>query len=355
MQKLIILGATGNLGTQTLDIIQKYPHEFQVVGMSAGSNREALEELGKKLRCENLVLAHQDLPRPPPGRGEGLIDESIDHLMVLDHGAWSLGAVLKALAMKKRVSIANKELLIMHGEDIAYLAKERCAELIPLDSEHNAIFQCLAGEKISSVKRLILTASGGPFRNRKWEDLNDVTPDEVLQHPKWKMGAKTTVDSATLVNKALEVIEAHHLFGIAYDQIEVRLHPESIVHAIVEFTDGTSKMLAYPPDMKFSLGYALFYPDRAPMSLSLCHSDRSGGIPFQSFSFDQDFHFEKIESGRFPCFDLVLNIAKNHPECLAKVLENDQRAIVNFLAGKIGYTEIFSCLLGTPLPPYKGE
>lgn len=304
--------------------------------MSAQKNEKKLQELGKEFSCKNLRL----------GKGEDLVNEKIDHLMVLDHGVESYEAVLKALALKKRVSIANKELLIIHGENLVYLAREQQAELMPLDSEHNAIFQCLVGEKISAVKRLILTASGGPFRDRKWEDLNNVTPEEVLKHPTWSMGAKTTVDCATLVNKAFEVIEVHHLFGIPYEQIEVRLHPESIVHAIVEFTDGSSKMLAYPPDMKFSLGYALFFPERAPMSLRGVRPPQTDGRRSNpvGLSFDHDLHFKRIEPGRFPCFDLVLGIAKNHPELLKAIVEKDQEAVENFLAGKIRYPEILKYL-----------
>jgi 1-deoxy-D-xylulose-5-phosphate reductoisomerase len=266
---------------------------------------------------------------------EDLIDAGTDHVMVLDHGLESLNAVRKALAMKKRVSIANKELMVVHGEEIVYLARERQAELIPLDSEHNAIFQCLRGEERSPISRLILTASGGPFRDTKWEDLENVTPKEVLKHPTWTMGPKTTVDSATLVNKAFEVIEAHHLFGIPYDRIEVRLHPESIVHAIVEFTDGSSKMLAYPPDMRFPLGYALFYPDRAT---------KAGGMPFPSFPFDQPLHFEKIAKGMFPCFDLIMKIAQKKPETLRAIVENDQKAVTEFLQGRIPFLKILQGL-----------
>lgn len=326
VHRIVILGATGSLGTQTLEILKNFPDCFRLTGISAHQHLKKLKKIAKEWRCEKYGMTHV----------ENLIDSSTDHLMVLDHGLESLAAVLKALAMKKRVSIANKELMVVHGEEIVYLANECQAELIPLDSEHNAIFQCLRGEDPGSVQRLILTASGGPFRERKWEDLKNVTPEEVLKHPTWKMGAKTTVDSATLVNKAFEIIEAHHLFSVPYDRIEVRLHPESIVHAIVEFRDGTSKLIAYPPDMRFSLGYALFYPERAPSNLADSMTE--------TVSWDKPLIFEKIEKGRFPCFDLVLETAKHQPHKLSNLLKQDQQAVENFLNNHIPFMTIFESL-----------
>jgi len=323
MQNIVLLGATGNLGEQALEIIRHYPHLFRVAGVSAHSRESELKKLAEEFEC-SAVLSDP----------EQLVEESIDHLVVLDHGLGSLKAVLKALTLKKRVSIANKELLIVHGEEIVCLAQEQKAELIPLDSEHNALFQALRGEKMSEVRRVIITASGGPFRDRSWEDLKNVTVEEVLKHPTWKMGKKTTVDSATLVNKAFEVIETHHLFGLPYEKIEVRLHPQSIIHAVVEFQDGNSKIIASAPDMKIPLAYALFYPERAPESVS-------AKTPF---SYDQPLILEKLEKGRFPCFDYVLELARSSPELLPTIIKNDQQAIDDFIAGKICFTEVYESL-----------
>jgi len=363
MQNLVILGATGSIGDQTLDIISRYPDEFKIVGMSARQNAEKLIERCDEFDCDAFFLADHttddqrqvasldELMRGPSAEVgtenmevgtenmevgtekvvAGTENDVLDHLIVADHGLGSYEAVLKALTMRKRVSIANKELLIAHGSDIMYLAREQQAEVIPLDSEHNAIYQCLQGEDIKNIRRVIITASGGPFRQRNWKDLSDVTPEQVLKHPNWSMGAKTTVDSATLVNKAFEIIETHILFDIPYDKIEVRLHPESIVHAIVEFTDGSAKMLSYQPDMRFAIGYALFFPDRAPESL----------IGEQKLiDYDQDLHFERIQQGRFPCFDLVLETARQKPHSLHRIVENDIRAVDHFLSGEISFHSI---------------
>ena len=337
MQKIVLLGATGSIGDQTLSVLQEYPDQFQVVGMSARVNAEKLVELCRIFDCGAYYLseaatgdAEQVL------KLEDLMTEEVDHLIVADHGLESYQIVLKALTMRKRVSIANKELIMVHGPDLVYLAQEQRTTLIPIDSEHNGIFQCLQGERIEDVRRVIITASGGPFLDRSWQEVTDVTVEEVLNHPNWSMGSKTTVDSATLVNKAFEVIETHQLFGIPYDQIEVRLHPESIVHSIVEFTDGNVKMLAYPPDMRHAIGHCLFYPQRAPGLLT--------GADKKLAQFDQDLHFVRLEDGRYPCFDFVTETARKKPFSLAQLVKNDQWAVDEFLRGKIAFGDILECL-----------
>lgn len=332
-QNIVILGATGSLGSQTLDVLSRYPDQFRVIGMSAKSRHDLLFDQAEKFDCEKLFLAEHSLEdkRLLPSVDQ-LVSEEMDHLMVLDHGLESFQAVLKALAMKKRVSIANKELIIVHGPDLVYFSQEQQAELIPLDSEHNALFQCLQGETLGSVRRMIITASGGSFRDQEWDSLTDVTPEQVLNHPNWDMGAKTTVDSATLVNKAFEVIETHRFFGIPYEKIEVRLHRESIVHAVVEFTDGNVKMLAYEPDMRYSLGYALFFPRRAPENL--CGKDSF------SVQLDQNLHFEQLHEGRYPCFDTALQFAKASPDQLIQLITTDDEAVQDFLEGEISFLAI---------------
>ncbi len=340
MQNIVIFGATGSLGQQTLELVQRFSDQepgFRVVGMSARANAEKLQELCEQFDCERFFL--HDAATGEAGQVldiAELIQDDVDHLIVLDHGLESYPAVLKALAMKKRVSIANKELIIAHGPDLVYLAREQQAELIPLDSEHNAIFQCLQGEDASSIRRVIITASGGPFLGQDHAELSEVTVDQVLDHPNWSMGAKTTVDSATLVNKAFEVIETHQFFGIPYEKIEVRLHPQSIIHAIVEFSDGSSKFLAYQPDMRFSLGYALFYPERSPEVLS-----KTSEV---SLDYDQDLILKKVEDGQYPCFDFVMETAKSQPHSLRKILENDEWAVSEFLRNKIAFGDILTCL-----------
>lgn len=337
MQRIVLLGATGSIGDQTLNIISRYPDLFQVVAMSAKANGEKLVERADEFKVERFFLTDGATgDERQVNKMEDLVDEAIDHVIVGDHGLQSFQTVLKALAMRKRVSIANKELLIAHGQDLVYFAQEQQAELIPLDSEHNGLFQALKGERISDVRRLIITASGGPFRDRNWSELREVTVEQVLKHPTWTMGRKTTVDSATLVNKAFEVIETHHLFGIPYEQIEVRLHPQSIIHSIVEFQDGNTKMVASKPDMRFPIGYALFSPQRAPEVLT---GDQSGYVDF-----DRPLELSQIEAGRFPCFDFVLEVAKKNPLALRQLIENDEFAVHSFLRGEIPMTDILPLL-----------
>jgi 1-deoxy-D-xylulose-5-phosphate reductoisomerase len=337
MQRIVLLGATGSIGDQTLNIISRYPDLFQVVGMSARANGEKLLERADEFQVETLYLAEgKRHDERQVEKMEDLIDESIDHLIVGDHGLQSFQTVLKALALRKRVSIANKELLIAHGQDLVYFAREQQAELIPLDSEHNGLFQALKAEKLSDVRRLIITASGGPFRDWGWNELSGVTVDQVLKHPTWRMGRKTTVDSATLVNKAFEVIETHHLFGIPYEQIEVRLHPQSLIHSIVEFKDGNTKVLVSKPDMRFPIGYALFYPERAPEALT--------GNVEGYFDFDKNLELSHVEPGRFPCFDYVLSVAKEKPQYLRQIIENDEFAVHSFLRGEVPLTDILPLL-----------
>jgi len=337
MQRIVLLGATGSIGDQTLNIISRYPDLFQVVGMSARANGEKLLERADEFQVKKMFLAEGSTgDERQVAMMEDLIDETVDHVIVGDHGLQSFQAVLKALALRKRVSIANKELLIAHGQDLVYFAQEQQAELIPLDSEHNGLFQALKGEKVSDVRRLLITASGGPFRDTSWNELSEVSVDQVLKHPTWKMGRKTTVDSATLVNKAFEVIETHHLFGVPYEQIEVRLHPQSLIHSIVEFKDGNTKVVVSKPDMRFPIGYALFYPERAPEVLT---GGREG-----YFDFDRHLELSGIETGRFPCFDYVMEVAQKNPLVLRQLIENDEFAVQSFLRGEIPLTDILPLL-----------
>jgi len=336
MKRILLIGATGSLGSQTLDIIARYRDEFQIVGISADKNAEKLIELADRFQVPKLYLNTTRLSEERAISSElDFLQEPIDLLMLLDHGLQSHHLCLEAIARGIPLAIANKELLIVHGQDICYLAQEMQVPLIPLDSEHNALYQLLQGKRSGDVRRVILTASGGPFRDRSYAELEKVGIKEVLQHPNWRMGAKTTVDSATLVNKAYEVIETAHLFDLSLDQIEVRLHPESIIHAIVEYHDGTSQMLAYPPDMDYPLAHALFHPSRAPIGIDT----RAGEL-----NFDQPLHFQSLEAGRFPCFDFVLKIAREAPQSLLQLVQNDERIVKDFLNNEIGFHDILAGL-----------
>jgi 1-deoxy-D-xylulose-5-phosphate reductoisomerase len=333
-EQIVLFGATGNLGLQCLDVIREHSDRFEVVGMSAGSNRILLAKLLEEFDEAVGFLATASLPEADgfaPTRAD-LVDVNTDIVMFLEGGLGCKDALLKAISMKKKILIANKELLVAFGEDISYLAREMQVDLIPIDSELNAVFQALQGEQQRDVRRVILTASGGALRDRAWPDCGDVTAEEVLLHPTWKMGKKITVDSATLVNKAFEVIETHYLFNIPFDQIEVRLHSTSTIHAIVEFVDGFSKMVVSNPDMKQAIRSALLFPGRPE-----CSGDR--------FEFDRALDLDKLERGRFPCFDWVLEVAKHRPGELAELVDLDEAAVESFLCGELSYHGILDRLL----------
>jgi len=332
MKNLVILGSTGSIGRQTLDVVRTFPDSFRVIGLAAGRNRRLLAKQVAEFRPE-LVSS---LTKFEPPRGTRMValeeiaaDDRAELVVVATAGKAGLTPTLAALRAGKTVALANKEALVMAGELIMAEARKHRASIRPVDSEHSAVWQCLTGEK-NRVKRLFLTASGGPFYRYPASRLAKVTPQQALKHPTWKMGKKVTIDSATLMNKGLEVIEAHWLFGISVENIGVTVHPQSIIHALVEFADGSVKAQMAMPDMRLPIQYALTYPRRLPnATLPGLDLTRTGSLTFESPDFD-----------RFPCLRLALSAARaggTHPAVLCAA---DEVAVDWFLKGRIGFTAI---------------
>ena len=280
MKKISLLGSTGSIGTQTLDVVRNYPEEFQVTALAASSNIEKLEEqirefkpkiavVFNEAKAEELKQKIQDLDVEVLSGMDGLLaaatEESADIVLTAVVGMIGIRPTIAAIEAGKDIALANKETLVTAGHLIMPLAKEKGVKILPVDSEHSAIFQSLQGENRGQIHKILLTASGGPFRTRTLEEMKDVQVEDALKHPNWVMGRKITIDSATMVNKGLEVIEARWLFDVDLDQIQVVVHPESVIHSAVEFEDTAVIAQLGTPDMRLPIQYALFYPDRKPL------------------------------------------------------------------------------------------
>ena len=336
MKQVVILGSTGSIGQQTLDIARAFPKEFQVVGLAAGNNVELLAKQIREFRpgmacCAGGPEKAEHLPAEATftPMEEMVQAPDVDLVMVATTGRAGLLPTLEALKAGKEVALASKEVIIMAGDLVMDHARRYPGVLLPVDSEPSAIWQCLRGED-QEVRRFIVTASGGAFRHRPLEELQNVTPEEALRHPTWKMGKKITVDSATLMNKAFEVIEVHHLFRVPWEKIEVVIHPESIVHSMVEFADGSVKAQLSPPDMHLPIQYAMFYPRRIANE-ALSRLDTASPTAL---------NFEPLNPKRYPCFSLALEIAKRGGTYPTVLCTADEMAVELFLEGKIRFTDI---------------
>ena len=280
MKKISLLGSTGSIGTQTLDVVRHYPKDFQVTALAASSNITRLEEQIREFKPKMAVVFNedkaielkrniQDLDVEVLSGMDGLLaaatEESADIVLTAVVGMIGIRPTIAAIEAGKDIALANKETLVTAGHLIMPLAKEKGVKILPVDSEHSAIFQCLQGENRGQIHKILLTASGGPFRKRTLEEMKDVQVEDALKHPNWVMGRKITIDSATMVNKGLEVIEARWLFDVDLDQIQVVVHPESVIHSAVEFEDSAVIAQLGTPDMRLPIQYALFYPDRKPL------------------------------------------------------------------------------------------
>lgn len=300
---IAILGSTGSIGTQALEVIQEHPDLFEAYALTAGNNVDLLIQQARLFQPEFAVIANEkyyfklkealsDLPIKVFAGSEAIAQvaemEVVDIVLTAMVGFAGLQPTIQAAKAGKRIALANKETLVVAGELINQLCINHQANIIPVDSEHSAIFQCLTGEGDNEIEKLILTASGGPFRTYHWSDLERVTPDQALKHPNWDMGAKITIDSASLMNKGFEMIEAKWLFGVPHNQIEVVVHPQSIIHSMVQFTDGSIKAQLGLPDMKLPIQYAFTYPDRVRTNFPR--------LDFRMFS---QFTFEKPDLERF--------------------------------------------------------
>jgi 1-deoxy-D-xylulose-5-phosphate reductoisomerase len=328
---LAILGSTGSIGQQTLDIVRNNPNNFRVKGISAGKNTDlfysqidefkpeyiySLEKLDKPVNCKKLSLE------------ELAVQPDIDLLIIATSGKAGIVPVLAAIRAGKQIAIANKEALVMAGEIIMTEAAKHDVQLRPVDSEHSAIWQCLNGE--SQILKLIITASGGPFYGYKRQDLENVSVEQTLNHPTWKMGKKVTVDSATLMNKGLEVIEAHWLFSVPYENIDLIIHPQSIIHSFVEFTDGSIKAQMSNPDMHMPIQYAMSYPERLTTSQTRpLDLGKTGQLVFK-----------KVDYNDFPCLKLALKAGNTGGTATSALCAADETAVDLFLNNKIKFTDI---------------
>lgn len=341
---LSILGSTGSIGTQTLEVVDLFPERFRVRSLSAGSNVELLLEQVRAYDpdcvvvedekaygevCRSLNGSRTRVLQGTEGLCEAATGEGVDTVVGAIVGVRGLLPVLSAIRAGKRLALANKETLVVGGALVNRLLAEVGGVMLPIDSEHSAILQCMAGETEQSVERLILTASGGPFRTRPAGTFDDISPDEALRHPNWSMGPKITIDSATMMNKGLEVIEARWLFDLQPDQIEVLVHPQSLVHSMVTFRDGSTKAQIGLPDMRVPIQYALSYPERW-----------SAPHPRVDWSAVSSLEFEAPDPERFPCLPLAYEALRVGGSAPAVLNAANEEAVDLFLSGQIRFTDI---------------
>ncbi len=329
--RLAILGSTGSIGRQTLDVVRALPDRFQVVGLAAGSNIALLEAQADEFKPELVAYSGRKVL---PGYQTVSLEEmaahpSVDKLVIATGGRAGLRPLLAAIRAGKVIALSNKEALVMAGAIMTREARLHKATILPVDSEHSAIWQCLHGET-SKPDKIILTASGGPFRHFSAGDLEKVTVEQALRHPSWKMGKKVTIDSATLMNKGLEVIEARWLFDIPIERIEVVVQEQSIVHSMVEFADGAIKAQLSLPDMRLPIQYALTYPERLP----------NPALPRLDWSKTGRLTFGLPDPARFPCLGLAVEAGRAGGTCPAVLCGADEVAVEMFLGGRIGFMAI---------------
>ena len=344
MKKIAILGSTGSIGAQTLDVVREHSDELQVVALAAGSNKERLKEQIKEFHPKLVSLSDekkaQELKEELAGEQvevvcgmEGLIEvagaDSADVVVTAVVGMMGILPTMEAIKKGKDIALANKETLVTAGHLIIPMAKEYGVSILPVDSEHSAIFQSLQGEPKAALDKILLTASGGPFRGKSAEFLETVTLEDALNHPNWSMGPKITIDSSTMVNKGLEVMEAKWLFGVDYSQIEVVIQPQSIIHSMVQYVDGAIIAQLGTPDMRVPIEYALFYPERRSLS-----GDR---LDFSKLS---QITFEKPDYKVFRGLSLAIEAGKTGGTMPTVFNAANERAVAKFLKGEIKYTDI---------------
>lgn len=345
-RSIALLGSTGSIGRQTLDVVRAFPEHFRIVALAARNNVALLAEQVREFHPD-IVASDADDPAaiaqlhevlPQARRGiDGLIEVAVhpaaEILVAATSGLIGLRPTLAAIETGKTIAIANKETLVMAGHIVTAAARRNGIELRPIDSEHSAIWQCLRGESHASIRRLIITASGGPFRRMPVDQMRNVTAQDALQHPTWVMGSKITIDSSTLMNKGLEVIEAHWLFDLPYEHIDVVVHPQSIIHSMVQFVDGSFKMQATLPTMHLPIQEALSYPNRLDNSEKQLLRDLDWPTV-------EHLDFEQLDLDRFPAFRVALDAGRQGGTHCAVLVGADEAAVAMFLRGEIGYMEI---------------
>lgn len=342
-QRLAILGSTGSIGTQVLEIVRQHPDKFEITVLTANTNvgllADQINEFSPKygLICKDILLKNL---KEKVNTDTKLISgvEHLKELVTLDEvdtvlnslvGFAGFSPTYEAVKANKKVALANKESLVVGGELITDALKSSKAELIPVDSEHSAMLQCMVGEATEKIEKIIITASGGPFREFSRKQMESVTVEQALKHPNWDMGAKITIDSSTMMNKGLEIIEAYWLFGIPVDKIEPVIHPQSIIHSIVTYVDGSSKAQLGPPDMKVPIIYALTYPDRIHLE-----------TPRIDWSVTQELSFSPVDYERFPCVKLAMDAIKIGNTSPAVLNAANEVAVQRFLNKEISYISI---------------
>lgn len=341
MKNLLILGVSGSIGTQTVDVVEEHPDEFKIVACSIYHNKEYLRELLKRHDIPYVGIHSKDeeleneFPNTQFFYGEkGLCElaklEDYDLMVNALVGINGLLPTLSGLLAGKDIALANKETLVIGGDLVMALAKKNHCHIYPIDSEHSAIFQCLNGEDKKTLRRLIITASGGAFRHLSHDELKNVTLDEALHHPTWKMGRKVTIDSATMMNKGFEVIEAHYLFDVDYDHIDVLQHAESIIHSMVEFNDRSTMAQMANPDMRIAIQYALTYPKRES-------NDHVQSLDLASVA---ALHFANLSYERYPLLALAYEVGRKGGNMGAVLNAADEVAIELFIEGKIAFIDI---------------
>ena len=350
-RNIAILGSTGSIGRQTVDIICEYPDRFQAYLLTANSSVDLLVEQAKRLKPKYVIIANEahysalcealkDFPTEvKAGMNaivEAMADENIDTVVTAMVGYAGLAPTINAIKHNKTIALANKETLVVAGALINELLSHSQSKLYPVDSEHGAIWQCLAGEKHSDIYKLILTASGGPFRTKTIEQLAHVTKADALKHPNWNMGAKITIDSATMMNKGFEVMEAKWLFDVDLDKIEVVVHPQSIVHSMIEFVDGSVKAQLGLPDMRIPIRYALGYPQRLYSDAQRMH-----------VSDYRNLTFEEPDLKKFPMLGLAYEASRAGGNVPCVLNAANEIAVAAFLHDKIGYNDIAETVIKT--------
>ena len=343
MKKVLILGSTGSIGVNALNVIRKFSDRFSVAGLTANSNISVLSEQIREFNPQFVVIRDKSkakkLSEIVNGNVEIISSENalIEAAQKYDYdiligaivGFAGLTPTIEAIKRGKRIALANKETLVVAGEIVTRLVAENGAEIIPVDSEHSAIYQCLVGENLNEVEKLILTASGGPFLNKEKSFFDNATVNEALNHPNWKMGSKITIDSATMMNKGLEVIEAHWLFGLPVDKIDVVIHPQSIIHSMVQFVDGSIKAQMGLPDMKLPIQYALTFPERLTNNFERTNLPLINNLTF----FEPDFN-------KFECLKLAYSALKTGGTAPCILNAANEVAVDKFLKGFIRFSEI---------------
>ncbi|MBF0700163.1 1-deoxy-D-xylulose-5-phosphate reductoisomerase [Streptococcus danieliae] len=344
MKAIYLMGATGSIGQQTLDILRAYPDQFRLLAFSFAQNIDAARAIVEEFKPAAVVVADSDLGQAlladfpeleqytdlEAYAAQGDYDLMVNAVM----GSVGLKATLAAIQAQKEIALANKETLVMAGDFVMAAARDKGVSILPVDSEHSAIFQAMQGLERQDVKKLVITASGGSFRDKTRAELAEVTVAEALAHPNWTMGAKITIDSSTMVNKGLEVIEAHHLFDWDYDQIEVIQHRESLVHSMIEMQDGAFLAQLGPSDMREPIQFALTYPRHQPLQNSK---------PFDLTDIGQ-LHFEKLDLERFPVLALAFEVGRRGGSFPAVYNAANEVAVAAFLDGQIAYLEIESLI-----------